>query len=90
MKDGVQDLMDGVIAYTKTTLENSGQLLLKSCIIESYNSKTHRYVGTIDGVSCTDIASICSTIFTKNTVVKVLCNRYSNVLNNITIIGQIQ
>ncbi len=90
MNNGVQDLMDGVSAYVQYVIDNSGQLLLKSCIIGSYDTKTHKYTGTIDGVNCTNIQSICSEVFSRNTVVKVLCNKYNNVLNNITIIGKIQ
>jgi hypothetical protein len=90
MRAGIDDLMSGVETCVKSELEKSGGIVMRSCMIKSYDSHTHTYTGMIDTIEYSNIKSIVSTQYTAGTVVTVLANSYRKSLNNITIIGKVQ
>ena len=90
MKQGVEDLISGIMTYVDNAIAKSGNLIMRGCQIKSYDSITHFYTGVIDNIEYNRIQSISSTIYNSGDVVKVLANNYKKVLNNITIIGKVQ
>jgi hypothetical protein len=91
MRAGIDDLMSGVETCVKREIEKSGGVIMRSCMISSYDSHAHTYTGTIDAIEYTNIKSIVpSTTYTSGDVVCVLANSYRKSLNNITIIGKVQ
>ena len=90
MRDGINDLIAGIETCVNSQIEKSGGVVMRSCMIKSYDSHTHTYTGTIDTVEYSNIKSLVSTQYTQGTVVCVLANSYRKSLNNITIIGKVQ
>ena len=90
MRAGIDDLMSGIETCVKSEIEKSGGVIMRSCMIRSYDAHTHMYTGTIDAIEYHNIKSIVSTTYTSGDVVCVLANSYRKSLNNIIIIGKVQ
>lgn len=90
MKEGINDLIAGIETCVNSQIEKNGGVIMRSCMIKSYDSHAHTYTGTIDTVEYSNIKSLVSTQYTQGEVVCILANSYRKTLNNITIIGKVQ
>lgn len=90
MKQGIRELISGIELIVNRKFDKTTRLIMLTCLIQKYDSATHKYTGTIKGSQYANIASISSTQFAVGDSVRVLANITNNTLSSITIIGKIQ
>jgi hypothetical protein len=90
MKQGIRELISGIELIVNRKFEKTTRLTMLTCLIQKYDSSTHRYTGTIKNIQYSNIMSINPTQFAVGDSVRVLANVTNNILSNITIIGKIQ